>query len=560
MRFAKFLNPYRFKGLIVVICLVLTTAVSLAPPYITKTIIDDIIPAKQYTTLLVAIGLLCGLMLTNMILSFASNYLYAWCSNRIVRDMRVRMFRKLLDLPISSLDNRKTGDLVYRLNSDVAVIESMLTSSALHSIHSVLTLIGLIVLLMWLNASLFLLTVIGVPLFVLNLTYFQPRIRRNIEKMQKKGSDISSYVIERFKNVSLIKLTNSSRRETDRFRFMSDDLIELIMRNVLYYASMNSVSGGLAALTPLFIMGFGAYQVMQDVMSLGALVAFLQYSVRLFQPVRNLHDMYIGLVRGLVSMRRVLEFMQIPSEVGFFAGRKQFTFGRQIDLQDVYFSFESQTVLRGVKFSMAKGKSYALVGASGSGKSTIANLLCGLHLPDRGCINIDNVQMREFELSDLRRNISLVSQRVHLFHDSVGENIRYGSARYNSSEIDRVMEMVGLNDLNQHETIGEQGVQMSGGQRQRLAIARALLNPAELLIMDEATAALDPQNEHTILRNVRRIFAGKTILVISHRLNVVRNVDEVICIDNGTVVEQGQPQALLQKQSFLNSFFSTARN
>lgn len=554
-QFARFLIPYWFFGFVVLICLVFLTVSSLAPPYVTKLIIDDILPSKRHSVLGFAIGILLAIILVNSILRVVSDYLYTWAGSRIVRDIRIELYRHLIDLPLTFHNRQNAGDLIFRLNNDVGVVQSVLTSSVLGLLHHALTLIGIVIMLCWLNTELFLLSVVVVPFFLGNLVYFQPRIKRIVESLQKQGSDISSHVIERLNHISLIQLTNRSEHETENFRTLLNRLIGSMMRNVTYSVSMGTVSSFLVAVTPLFILGWGGYQVMQGVMTLGALIAFLQYTSRLFGPVHGLHDLYIGLVRGLVSMRRVLEFMQVRTYVDAHEGRKPFVYDRTIEFQDVHFSFEGQAVLQGVNLNLIKGKTYALVGVSGGGKTTLANLLCGFYSPHRGCIHVDDVPLREIGLKELRQNVGLVSQRVHLFRDSIWENIRYGACAQEPQEIERVIRNVQLDGLDLHAEIGDQGAQLSGGQQQKIAMARALLRPVELLILDEATAALDPATEEAIIQYVRRSLRGKTLLLISHRLSVVREVDEVIFLDKGRVVDQGPPGTLLTRKGYFAQFF-----
>ena len=554
-QFARFLIPYWFSGFVVLVCLLVSTVGSLAPPYVTKLIIDEILPTKRHSVLGFAIGILLAIILVNLVLTLASDYLYAWAGNRIIRDIRVELYRHIIDLPMTFHNRQNAGDLIFRLNNDVGVIQSVLTSSVLGLVHHALTLIGLVIMLCWLNTELFLLSVVVFPFFVANLVFFQPKIKRIVESIQQHRSDIMSYVIERFNHVPLIQLTNRSEHETTHFRTLLDRFIGSIMRNVTYSVSMATVSSLLVAVTPLFILGWGGYQVMQGVMTLGALVAFMQYTSRLFGPVRGLHDLNIRLVRGLVSMRRVLEFMHVRTHVDAHGGCKPFAYERAVEFKEVHFCFEGQEVLQGVNLNLIKGKTYALVGASGSGKTTLANLLCGFYSPDRGCIRVDGVPLEEIGLRELRQHVGLVSQRVHLFHDSIWENIRYGACGEDPEEIERVIRNVGLDRLDLHAEIGDQGVQLSGGQQQRIAMARALLRPVEMLILDEATAALDPVSEEAIIRYVRRSLHGKTLLLISHRFSVVRDVDEIIFLDKGRVVDQGPPDTLLTRKGYLSRFF-----
>lgn len=551
--FARFLVPYWFQGLLVLLCILFVTVGSLAPPYITKIIVDDILPTKQFYPLLVALAVMLSIIGTSLILSFASDYLYAWASNRIVRNIRVELFQHLMNLPLSFHHRQQTGELVFRLNSDVGVIQSVLTSSVLGFLQSVLTLIGLVAVLCWLDVTLFLFSIVVIPFFVANLLYFQPKIRKVVESLQQQGAGLSSYAIERFNLVSLIQLSNSDSHETGRFRSALNDLIASVMRNVLYSTSMGTVSSGLVAVTPVFILGWGGYQVMQGVMTLGTLIAFLQYTTRLFNPVQSLHNLYMDLVRGLVSMRRVLEFMQLPTHVATY-GRQPFIYDQIIKFQDVYFSFDDQPVLQGVNLKLTKGKTYALVGASGSGKTTLANMLCAFYQPDQGRILIDGVPLEDIQLREVRAHIGLVSQQVHLFDDTIWDNIRYGNFEREPAEIERVIEQVGLNGLDVQATIGEQGVQLSGGQKQRIALARTLLQPVDLLILDEATAALDAESEAALFRRVQQLYREQTILLISHRLSAVQGVDEVICLADGRVVEQGPPEVLRQRGGYYTQF------
>ena len=553
-RFVEFLVPYWFQGLIVLLCMVCVTVGSLAPPYITKIIIDDLLPARQLFPLMIALSVLLGIIGTRLVLSFVSDYLYAWVGIRVVRDMRTALFQHLLYLPLSFHLQLKTGDLVFRLNNDVGAIQSVLTSSVLRFLHHILSLIGLVIILCWLNAKLFLFCIAVIPFFVANLIYFRSRIQKIVESIQQQGAGLSTYVIERFNNVPLIQLSNCDRHETTRFRSVLDNLIESVMRNVTYSLSMGTISSGLTAVTPAIVLAWGGYQVMQEAMTLGTLVAFIQYTSRLFGPLRGLQDLYIGLVRGLVSMRRVLEFLQVPTQIQTHTGRKQFVYDRKIEFQDVHFSFKGNEVLQGVDLKLEKGKAYGLVGRSGSGKTTLANLLCGFYRPTGGRILIDDVPIQEIGLTEIRRHVGLVSQHVHLFHDSIWANVRYGNFACEPEDIERLIRQVGLSGVNLQSQIGEQGVQVSGGQKQRIAMARALLRPVELLILDEATGALDPESEGSVFQQVRNSLHGKTLLVISHRLSVLRDMDEVICLANGLAVEQGPPESLLNSQGFYRRF------
>lgn len=365
-----------------------------------------------------------------------------------------------------------------------------------------------------------------------------------------------SYTIERFNNIQLVQLHNCYGHEMNRFRSALDGLIRSIMRNAFYWISMGAVSSGLTALVPIFIMGWGGYQVIQDAMTVGTLVAFLRYTSRLFGPLEDLHNLYMQLVRASVSMKRVFEFLQVPAQTETHSGQRPFIYQHTIALRDIHLHFDEKSALKGVDLELVKGKTYALVGASGSGKTTIANLLCGFYQPDKGHILVDGVPLQEISLHDLRQHIGLVSQNIHLFDDTIWENIRYGNFDREPDEIKRVVHQVGLDGrMDLQGKIGEQGGQLSGGQKQRITLARALLRQAELLILDEAVAALDSASEQAIFSHIRQHYTDKTVLLISHRLSAVQDVDEVICLADGKVVEQAHPAILLEKQGYFWQLF-----
>ena len=533
-----------------------TTVSSLAPPYITKIIIDDILPVEQFSYLIIAVSILLGIVLANLVMSFVSHYLYSWVSNRIVRDIRVELFNHLMDLPISFHNKQDTGDLIFRLNNDVGVIQSVLTSSSLRLLHSSLTLVGLVAVLCWLDVQFFLLCIVIIPFFLLNLIYFQPKIKRVVERRQSTGSEIFSYTIERFNNIQLIQRSNGFAYEARRFRSALDRLIDIIMRSVFYSVSMETVAAGLVGMMPVFILGWGGYQVMQGAITVGTLIAFLQYMLRFFRPVESLHDLYMDLVRGAVSMNRVLEFLHVPTQTAEHSGTEPFSYKHKIVFRDVHVSFDEKPVLQELNLTLVKGKKYALIGASGVGKTTVANLLCGFDRPNRGWIEVDGVSLQDIRLTELRRHIGVVSQNTLLFHDTIWENIRYGNFEREPAEIERFARQMGLDEtLDLQAQIGEQGMQLSGGQRQRIAIARTALKEVELLILDEATAALDSESEQAICANLRQRYADKTLLMISHRLSAVQEADEVICLAEGKVVEQGRPRDLLRQRGYYWRFF-----
>lgn len=555
--FLKFLKPYWVHESVVFVLMILGTVSSLAFPYIMKIIIDDVFPNKDYELLIFILLLLLGVTVGNIIISFCSNYLFAWINNRIMLDIRSHLFDHLIQLPLSFYDRNKSGDIVYRMSNEVDRIQSFITSSALNLVHSLLTLIGLTVALCWLNWQLFLASIIVIPFLALNIRYFQPKIKDITERGQKKGSEIMSYLIERFETVQLIQVYNAYNYENNRLWSQLNGLLDINMQNVTCSGAMRSISRFLTSLTPVIILGWGGHKVMLGVMSLGALVAFLQYLSRLFEPFRNLNRLYIELIRVSVSMKRVFEFLEIDiQKTTDGSATSPFSFKKEVVFANLNFGYNGQPVLRDFSLRLERGKKYALVGSSGCGKSSLVNLLCRFYESDTGAITIDHTPLPDIKLYDLREHIGLVTQENQVFQDTIWDNIRYSKPESTHEEVNRAIRLTGLDRFIEKAEdgtltlIGDRGNTLSTGQRQRIAIARAILRDSDILILDEATSALDSESEGEIIANLQDLYEDKTMIVISHRLSTIQQVDEVICLDEGRVVEQGAHEELMEKKGY----------
>ena len=553
--FLKFLKPYWVHESVVFVLMILGTVSSLAFPYIMKIIIDDVFPNKDYELLIFILLLLLGITVGNIIISFCSNYLFTWIKSRVMLDIRSHLFNHLIQLPLSFYDRNKSGDIVYRMSNEVDRIQAFITSSALSLVHSLLTLIGLTVALCWLNWQLFLVSIIVIPFLALNIRYFQPKIRDITERGQKKGSEVMSYLIERFESVQLIQVYNTYNCENNRLWSQLNDLLSINMQNVTYSGAMRSISRFLTSLTPAIILGWGGHKVMLGVMSLGALVAFLQYLSRLFAPFRNLNRLYIALIRVSVSMRRVFEFLEIDVQKNIDgSATSPFSFKKEIAFTNLNFGYNGQPVLQDFSLRLEKGKKYALVGASGCGKSSLVNVLCRFYELKTGAITIDRTPITNIKLYELREHIGLVTQENQVFHDTIWDNIRYSKPESTPEEINQAIRIAGLNGFiekaedGELTLIGDRGNTLSVGQRQRIAIARAILKDSDILILDEATSALDSESEGEIIANLQNLYEDKTMIVISHRLSTIQQVDEVICLDEGRVVERGAHEELMEKK------------
>lgn len=568
--FLNYLRPHVFKEVVLLVLLILSTASTLVFPYITKLIIDDVFPNKDCVLLIALLIVLVGVSAGGFALNFAIDYLYTWVANRVILDMRRDLFGRLMKVPIGFYDQNKPGEVVYRIGSEITTIQNIITSSVLRLVNHVVLLTGLVIVLCWLNPYLFVLTMLTLPFVGANTYYFKPKIKGVAERLRNQQSDLMSFLFERFEKVKLVQSFNSYTYEMDHLLAMLQGLMGLNLKNVTLASAMNAISGLLMLVGPVLVFAWGGNQVMQGAMTVGALIAFLQYFSKVFNPLKDLNKLYTQFVRASVSMERVMEYMREPTYDDLFGtDNTPFSFRDRIVFRNVSFGYNGTPVLRGVNLEILKGKTYALVGASGCGKSTLINLLSRFYHPQSGKIYIDNLDLGKMDLYDLRDHIGFVSQEGLILRDSLWENIKYGNFGSTLDEVQSASQMLGL-DLNkdlleQNVTDGvgnqeaggasNQAYQLSGGQKQRIAIARIILKAFDIIVLDEATSALDSESEHVILEKVRSLYPQATLILISHRVSTVKQADTIFCLDQGRIVDVGDHEALLEKQGFYWQLF-----
>ena len=440
--FLKFVIPYWHYGLIVLVVMLIGIATSLVFPYVFKIIVDEALPSQDFSYLMTLVGILLGITGLNLILSFVSYYVYNWINNRVVIDMRSTIFEYLLYVPLEFHQKTKTGDLVHRINNDVGIIREFLTSSSFNILHSCLMLLGLSTIMVWLNAKLFLICLIAAPIFIANLVYFRPRIRKVTEERQEKRSELLSFFVERFSRILLIQSHNGYGNEKTILDRKQTTLMDLNLKNVFYSASMGTISGGVQSAVPALILLIGGYQVILGAMSLGTLFAFLQYISRIFSPIQSLNGLYLNYVRTSVSMRRILDLMDVPAPSSKLDSQTQiFSFRDRIRFENVHYAYGKQKIFVNLNLELMLGKSYALVGPSGCGKTTLLHLLCGFVQPQNGRVSIDDVDIKNMDILELRNRIAYATQTPLLYDDSIRANISYGNSE--TCAVERVFQRDG---------------------------------------------------------------------------------------------------------------------
>lgn len=554
--FLNYLKPFQGRLITIFMLVTLMSFGTLASPYILKVIIDEIFPSKNFPALLGILALLVGINVIRIGVQILSDYLHDWVSGRIILDIRKDLFSHILRLPMEFFSDNKKGDVIQRLGHEVDMIERAMTSSAVRFSHNVLTILGLAIALSWLNFQLFVISITVLPFIYWSIKYFQPRIQKAAEKLRAKEGDFTAFMLDRLENIELVKSLNRQSHEVQNLEDKGRSIINASLKETILGSSNGGVTTFLISLTPIIIFSWGGNNVMQEAMTVGALIAFLQYLNRLFTPIRDLMRLYLELIQTKASMKRVFEYLELPVSDTFISEDKPFKFKDSILFNDVSFSYNGTAVIQNLNLKFDKGEKYVIVGKSGSGKSTIVRLLCQYFRPTSGKVLIDEFDTCQIEASRARMTIGYVSQNYQFFNESITSNILYGDLKATQFESQEFARVVGIyEDIMKlpegfKTNMGDQGMKLSGGQKQLIAIARLLLSNKQILILDEATAALDSIKEEKLWIEILNRCQDKTIIAISHRLSTIRKFDKIICLKDGNIVETGNHHELLSRRSY----------
>lgn len=540
LKFIKYLSPYIFYEIVLLFLLILTSLASLASPYFLKLIIDDVFPSKDYYYLLQVIFALLAIYILRIVASYFSDIVYANISSKVVADIRKDLFSHLLALPLSFFNKRPVGDIVHRLNYEVDRVQEVLANSIIRFINITFTIIGLVIALCLLNLNLFLVSCLVFPLIFATVALLTPKVRALYEKINQKEGHLQGYFQERISSVMLIKVMNAYGYEN---KVLDTALSSLIKErvNASKLSSINkNITTFLIAIGPLIVFLWGGKDVLLGFMSLGALVAFIQYLNRLYSPCMDIMNLYNDIIRASVSMDRIFELFnekKLSDTQGYQALEKDI---KEIRFENLSFKYEEsgEYILKDINMQLQPGLTYGIKGPSGTGKSTLIKLLCQYYSPFSGAVLINGKDLSTINNSEWISRVHLVSQETFIFNGTFRYNINYSKEPTSDQELiaaceqSLLMDYISTLPLGLDTNLGERGNLLSGGQRQKVALARLFLNLNHaLIILDEATSALDRETEETILRNlIAKKPASCILLIISHRESLFSQVDEVISI------------------------------
>jgi len=547
-RALAYVVPY-WRGLLVVMLLGLfSTAVGLVQPYISRLLIDDALLRRNLHALTMIAIAMVVVTIVGFVLNIASSYYYVRLSAESLFDMRLAVYRHLQQLSPRYFTQKKLGDIVSRINNDIGEVQRVCSDTLLSVLSNLLFLVGSIAIMSWLNWRLMLASIALLPVGIFALRHYQGRLTLQTADLRQRSSDLGSFLIESLLGMRLIVASATEKFEAERFREYNSSFIRsLLSMQVLSFLASAAPSTVLTLSTAIVFL-YGGKLVIAQQLTIGGLVAFMAYHLKLLSPVQNLLGIYTNLLTGGVSLGRVFEVMDVPVEVKEVADPVPLPRVRHaISFENVRFQYGRDVpVLRDVSFTIPAGQMCAIVGASGVGKSTLADLLLRFHDVDSGSIAIDGQDIRQLRLEDLRRQVAMVEQTPYFFRASIRENIAYGRPDATLEEIRNCAAAAAIDTFIQslpkgYETIlGERGLTLSVGERQRIALARALLRDPRILILDEPTSALDPAAEATVTNELMNVLRGRTSILITHRVALAELADMVVVLEDGCVLESAR--------------------
>ena len=553
VRLLRYVAPYWRMFAFSILNMVLVAATEPLFPALMKPLLDGSFVNRDPTTIRLLPLALIGLFLVRGVMGFASDYALAWVSNRVVLDLRGEMFARLVNLPTRYYDDASSGILISRVANDVTGVTAAATTVLTVSVRDTLTVVGLLAWMFYLDWKLSLITLLIGPAIALAIRAFSARLRQVSRNAQYALGDITHVLDETIECHKVVKVFGGQEYEQRHFGAAAKRVRDLSMRLTIAAGASVPLVQVLAAIAVAFIVYYSTRQGTADGVTVGSFVSFMTATLMLLTPLKHLTGVNASLQRGLAAAESVFGIIdEAPEEDN---GTRSIARAQgRIDFEHLSFAYPNSTrpALVDVNLSIAPGETVAVVGGSGGGKTTLANLIPRFYQPSAGRILLDGIDTQTLTLASLRSNLALVSQDVVLFNDTVAANIAYGplsgageAAIIAAAEAAHAMEFIREMPQGMKTLIGENGVRLSGGQRQRLAIARALLKNAPVLILDEATSALDTESERVVQAALETLMQGRTTLIIAHRLSTIEKADRIVVLQKGTIAEVGTHAELL---------------
>jgi len=557
------LSPYWKTIIISALLLIGRAGLELVPPLFQKKIIDEIIGDRNLAHLGIVISALVGVYALNQLVQIGDNYVRHSLGERFIFDLRVRLYAYLQKMSLSFFERTSTGELMSRVTNDLNALENFVTHGSALTAVDFMRLVGGVIILFVLDYRLAALVMIPVPILALAFRYYNTRIRPVYRRVRARLGDINAKLQDNLSGIRVIQAFAREELEYERFSKESERYYQARVQGIRYWSIFFPAIRFFGAMGTVIVLGVGSVMAVGGQLTLGTLVAFLAYIATIYDPINRLTEVDNIFQEAIAAGERIFELLDETTEVKEPPDAIELPALRgEVAFDDVHFRYgNGDQVLHAISFTMAPGEVVALVGPSGAGKTSIANLICRFYDPSSGTVAVDGRDLRTVRLASLRRRVAVVLQDSFLFNNTVAENLLYGKPDAAEDELLAAARAANAHDFimqlpdGYNTEIGERGVKLSGGQKQRLALARAILADPRILILDEATSSVDAEAEYLIQQALERVLKGRTALVIAHRLSTIRNADKIIVLDRGRIAEAGNHRELMQRGGLYSQLY-----
>jgi len=561
-RLLVFCGPY-MKVFYILIILTLSLSV-LQPirPYITQIIIDDYVSANDLIGLKKMIGLLFSLLILNAVVMYFHTYLSGWLGQNIIKDIRIKLFSHIQNFRLKFFDKTPIGRIVTRNVSDIETIADIFGQGIASIIGDVLQLFGIVFLMFYINWKLTLISLATLPFLFLTTYIFKEKVKVSFNDVRNAVANLNSFVQEHIVGMNIVQIFGNEDKEYKKFKDINNTHLHSNLKAVLYYSVYFPVMELFTSIGLGLLIWFGSNQLFAGEVTLGVLIAFIMYLQLFFRPIRAIADRFNTLQMGVVSSKRIFDLLDRTEDIKSNERIKDININGEVEFKNVWFAYnDDEYVLKNISFKIKKGESVGFVGSTGSGKTSIINLINRFYDFQKGSILVDNKKIEDYNILSLRDNLGLVSQDVFLFSDTILNNITLYNDNISEKEVWSAIKKVGaekfINKLPNKLLfdVKERGVSLSVGQRQLISCIRIMLYDPKIILLDEATSSVDSESEAMIQRAVSEILKNRTSIVVAHRLSTIKEVDKIIVIESGEIKEIGRHEELLKLKGYYKKLY-----
>lgn len=569
-RIFSYLLPYTPQLILVVILIVLSSAFSLMPSIVTGKIIDEGLIGGNYDMLVFLIGLSFAVLVLSNLIDLLNSYLNTWITQHITLDMKVKLYEHLQSMSQRFFSTSKQGEIITRMTSDISGVQRVVSGTLVSIIRNISLLVLALLAMYQKNWILATLGIMLTPLFIIPTKRVGKRRWEITGIVQKKHDEVNQILNETLSvsGQQLVKIFTNEDKEYDKYAGISKEITELSIKESLAGRWFRLVMSVFTNIGPMLIYLVGGYLMLRrgdTTLTVGDITVMVTLLGRLYRPVNSLLDIQVDLIRSTALFTRLFDYFDMPIEIQNAPdAMTPATCIGDLSFENVSFHYEAdKEILRNVSFDVPTGRSVAIVGPSGAGKSTITHLIVRLYDVIEGAVKLDGIDIRRLDLRFLRRNVGMVTQETYLFNGTIRENLLYANDQSTEEDMVSACKDANIHDYitslpNSYDTmIGNRGTKLSGGEKQRLSIARAILKNPRILVLDEATSSLDSISESLIQGAIEPLLKGRTSIVIAHRLSTVMSADEILVLDEGRIVERGTHRELLQKNGVYTVLYET---